>query len=223
MFKLKSTILMLSLSATFALANGYFIGFSGGFNYSSVDGDNRSLISDNNLLLSPKFGYQVNDTHRYSLSYEYGGKSSDNSDKIEIGGMIITTNGLEKYNFTSHKFLLGYDYTPLIRPNLRADIGVFVGYSLGEFDVENSPIQDTSSAIPKFFDGFSYGAKLGAIYEIYNKWDIEFGARIMRTKYKSKDLDLSFDFGGATYEFEHQSFRLKQLDTSAYLGVSYKF
>ena len=47
-----------------ALANGYFIGFSGGLNHSSVNDDNNDLISDNNLLLSPKFGYQINNTHR---------------------------------------------------------------------------------------------------------------------------------------------------------------
>ncbi|WP_180380096.1 hypothetical protein [Campylobacter devanensis] len=44
MFKFKSTILVLSLSSTFALANGYFIGFSGGLNHSLVDEDNYDLI-----------------------------------------------------------------------------------------------------------------------------------------------------------------------------------
>lgn len=82
MFKFKSTILMLFLSATFALANGYFIGFSSGLNHNLVDDDNYDLISDNNLLLSPKFGYQINNTHRYSISYEYGGKSSGNKAMI---------------------------------------------------------------------------------------------------------------------------------------------
>lgn len=67
MFKFKSTILILSLSATFTLANGYFIGFSGGLNHSSVNDDNNDLISDNNLLLSPKFDYQINNTHRDTL------------------------------------------------------------------------------------------------------------------------------------------------------------
>lgn len=62
MFKFKSTILMLSLSATFALADGYFIGFNGSLNHSLVYEDNYDLISDNNLLLSPKFGYQINNT-----------------------------------------------------------------------------------------------------------------------------------------------------------------
>ncbi|WP_272888904.1 hypothetical protein [Campylobacter devanensis] len=44
MFKFKSKILMLFLSATFALANGYFIGFSGGLNHNLVDDDNNDLI-----------------------------------------------------------------------------------------------------------------------------------------------------------------------------------
>ena len=76
MFKFISTILMLSLSATFALADGYFIGFSSGLNHSLINDYNYDLISDNNLLLSSKFGYQINNTHRYSISYEHGGKSS---------------------------------------------------------------------------------------------------------------------------------------------------
>ena len=89
MFKFKSTILILSLSTTFALANGYFIGFSGGLNHSSVNDDNNDLISDNNLLLSPKFGYQINNTHRYSISYEHGGKSSDSkSYDIELASAL---------------------------------------------------------------------------------------------------------------------------------------
>lgn len=89
MFKFKSTILMLSLSATFALTNGYFIGFSGGLNHSLINGDNYDLISDNNLLLSPKFGYQINNTHRYYLSYEYGGKSSGSrSYDIELASAL---------------------------------------------------------------------------------------------------------------------------------------
>lgn len=223
MFKFKSTILMLSLSATFALADGYFIGFSGGLNHSLVDEDNYDLISDNNLLLSPKFGYQINNTHRYYLSYEYGGKSSGSrSYDIELAGVVIA-NEWEKYEFTSHRFLLGYDYTPLIRQNLRADIGVFAGYALGKFDVENSLIQDIAPAIPSYLDGFSYGAKLGALYEMDDRWDIEFGAKIMRTMYKSKDLNISFDYGGATYKIEDKPFRLKQLDMGAYLGVSYRF
>ncbi len=53
---------MLSLSATFALADGYFIGFSSGLNHNLINGDNYDLISYNNLLLSPKFGYQINNT-----------------------------------------------------------------------------------------------------------------------------------------------------------------
>lgn len=62
------------------------------------------------------------------------------------------------------------------------------------------------------------------MYEIGNRWDIEFGAKIMRTTYKSKDLDISFDLdGGKTYEGEYNIFRLKQLDMGAYLGVSYRF
>lgn len=223
MFKFKSTILMLSLSATFALADGYFIGFSGGLNHSLVDEDNYDLISDNNLLLSPKFGYQIDNTHRYYLSYEYGGKSSGSrSYDIELAGVVIA-NEWEKYEFTSHRFLLGYDYTPLIRQNLRADIGVFAGYSLGKFDLENSLIQDIAPAIPSYLDGFSYGAKLGALYEMDDRWDIEFGAKIMRTMYKSKDFDISFDYGGTTYKIEDKPFRLKQLDMGAYLGVSYRF
>ena len=100
----------------------------------------------------------------------------------------------------------------MIQPNLRADIGVFAGYSLGKFDVENSLIQDIASAIPSYLDGFSYGAKLGALYEIGNRWGIEFGAKIMRTTYKSKDLDMSFDLDGTTYETEDNTFKLKQLD-----------
>lgn len=188
---------MLSLSATFALANGYFIGFSGGLNHSLINEDNYDLISDNNLLLSPKFGYQINNTHRYSISYEYGGKSSGSkSYDIELDGGVVA-NESEKYEFTSHKFLLGYDYTPLIWHNLRAYIGVFAGYSFGKLDVEDGPIQDIAPAIPGYLDGFNYGAKLGALYEIGNRWDIEFGAKIMRTMYKSKDLDISFDLDGA--------------------------
>ncbi|WP_096018706.1 outer membrane beta-barrel protein [Campylobacter lanienae] len=222
MFKFKSTILMLSLSATFALANGYFIGFSGGLNHSSVNGDNNDLISDNNLLLSPKFGYQIDNTHRYSISYEHGGKSSGSrSYDIELGGVIV--NEWEKYEFTSNKFLLGYDYTPLIWQNLRADIGVFAGYSFGKLNVEDGPIQDISQAIPGYLDGFSYGGKLGALYKIGDRWDIEFGAKIMRTMYKSKDLDISFDLDGITYKGEDNTFKLKQLDMGAYLGVSYRF
>ena len=45
----------------------------------------------------------------------------------------------------------------------------------------------------------------------------------MRTTYKSKDLDISFDLDGKTYEAENNTFRLKQLDMGAYLGVSYRF
>lgn len=183
MFKFKSTILILSLSATFALANWYFIGFSGGLNHSLINDDNYDLISGNNLLLSPKFGYQINNTHRYSISYEHGGKSSSSrSYDIELAGVAIA-NEWEKYEFTSHKFLLGYDYTPLIWQNLRADIGVFVGYSFGKLNVEDGPIQDISQAIPSYLDGFSYGAKLGALYKMDDRWDIEFGAKIMRTAY----------------------------------------
>ncbi|WP_147525225.1 hypothetical protein [Campylobacter lanienae] len=61
------------------------------------------------------------------------------------------------------------------------------------------------------------------MYEMDDRWDIEFGAKIMRTMYKSKDLDISFDYGGTTYKIEDKPFRLKQLDMGAYLGVSYRF
>ncbi|WP_180380546.1 hypothetical protein [Campylobacter devanensis] len=53
--------------------------------------------------------------------------------------------------------------------------------------------------------------------------DIEFGAKIMRTRYKSQDLDISFDYDGITYKGEDNTFKLKQLDMGAYLGVSYRF
>ncbi|WP_086251203.1 hypothetical protein [Campylobacter devanensis] len=62
------------------------------------------------------------------------------------------------------------------------------------------------------------------MYEIGKRWDIEFGAKIMRTTYKSKDLDISFDYEGTTYEAEDNTFRLKQLDMGGvYLGVIYRF
>lgn len=61
------------------------------------------------------------------------------------------------------------------------------------------------------------------MYEIDDRWDIEFGAKIMRTMYKSKDLELSFNYDGTTYEIEDNPFRLKQLDMGAYLGVSHRF
>lgn len=217
-------IILLSLGFVVANASsGYFIGVGSGINHSYIKEGNADVISDNNLGLSAKIGYIYDDNHRFSFAYKYNAKlTGDGSYDIKINGYDLG-KAKSNYKFTSHNFLLGYDYTPQINSNLRALAGVFAGYSLGVLDVSNSLIKEVANAVPNILDGFSYGAKLGVIYEVDSNWDIELGGKIMQTIYNNKEIDLSFSHNGATYKIENEPLKLKQLDTGIYFGVNYKF
>lgn len=220
--KILKSIFVLSLGFGVANAGEYFIGLEGGVNHAKIKEEGVSIISKNNTIISPKFGYAFTPEHRTYIAYEYANKTKRSHDyTIEFDGTPIGT-ATEKYEFASHRFLLGYEYAPLIAKDTRAVAGAFAGYSLGRLDVGNSIIGDVSPAIPSVLDGFSYGAKLGLSYEIGN-WSIEFGGKIMHTIYKDRNINISFNHGGQRYTIKSEPLKIKQLDTGAYLGVNYKF
>ena len=220
--KILKTVLALSLSFGFANAGEYFIGFDSGLNHTKLKEEGISILSKNHATILAKFGYAFVPEHRTYLAYEYAPKTQRSHDyTIEFDSVPIGT-ATEKYEFSAHRFLLGYDYAPLIAKDTRAVAGAFAGYSLGRLDVSNSIISSVAPAIPSVLDGFSYGAKLGLSYEI-GDWSVELGGKIMHTIYKDRNIDLSFSRGGQRYTIKGEPLKLKQLDTGAYLGVSYKF
>lgn len=203
------------LFANFALADeksGFFIGADAALMNAKVNanlkhsnkGKNSTFngdISQTIPVLDFKLGYRFNESHR--VYFTYAG-SDDFNDFIKTS--VLSIEG----DFSTQKFLLGYDFTPKLFRNTRAVLGVYSGYAKTDVDLKTSFL-----TLSQNYDGFVYGAKLGAIYEITPHNEIELGVKAEQIRYSSKNFYQS-QVGSNIYN-------PKETNYSAYLGYAYKF
>ena len=191
-------VLALSLASSFALAEGGFAGVEGGYDFSSklTIGDS---IKDNRPSIGIKGGYDF-DTARVYGGYFYHTKAKD-SDRETLGNIT----GKADFKWTTHKFVVGGDYTPTIANNFKLVAGLYTGLS-----VINYKANFNSNTVRATYDltksGWLIGTRLGAEYSFDGHNAIEFGIKADKSWYHAEEFD-----------------DLKSTDIGAYLGSTYKF
>ncbi|EIK4444431.1 outer membrane beta-barrel protein [Campylobacter coli] len=203
-------IALFSSSALAAEESGFFIGADAAYVQTKVKGDLKHNktgavfngdLSSSIPILGLRMGYRFNDLHRLYAAYNYSDEFSD----------IIRTPKLRiESDFNTHKFLLGYDFTPEIFKRLRAVAGGYLGYAKTSIDLKTSLL-----SLSQDFDGFVYGAKIGAIFELGASNEIEVGFKAEKIEYNTRNYYQEI-IGSNFYD-------PRQTNYGLYLGYTYKF
>ncbi|EAH4670386.1 porin family protein [Campylobacter coli] len=203
-------IALFSSSALAAEESGFFIGADAAYVQTKVKGDLKHNktgavfngdLSSSIPILGLRMGYRFNDLHRLYAAYDYSDEFSD----------IIRTPKLRiESDFNTHKFLLGYDFTPEIFKRLRAVAGGYLGYAKTSIDLKTSLL-----SLSQDFDGFVYGAKIGAIFELGTSNEIEVGFKAEKIEYNTRNYYQEI-IGSNFYD-------PRQTNYGLYLGYTYKF
>lgn len=176
-------IALFSSSALAAEESGFFIGADAAYVQTKVKGDLKHNktgavfngdLSSSIPILGLRMGYRFNDLHRLYAAYNYSDEFSD---------IIRTPNLRIEGDFNTHKFLLGYDFTPEIFKRVRAVAGGYLGYAKTSIDLKTSLL-----SLSQDFDGFVYGAKIGAIFELGASNEIEVGFKAEQIEYNTRNL-----------------------------------
>ncbi|MFQ6342327.1 outer membrane beta-barrel protein [Campylobacter sp. VTCC 70190] len=213
MKKISSIVVGVVLFSNLALADensGFFIGTDATWMHAQVKGDlkhnktNKTFngdVSGNMPSFGLKAGYHFNQTHRIYAAYNY---SDEFSDFIRMPSFQI------EGDFTTHKFLTGYDFTPKLFEKTRAVLGVYSGYAKTNIELKTSRL-----SLSQDFDGFVYGAKIGALYDFNSHNEIELGFKAEQIHYNSRNFYQS-TIGSNFYN-------PRQINYGVYLGYNYKF
>ncbi|MBF7043345.1 outer membrane beta-barrel protein [Campylobacter volucris] len=215
--KLKSLSIIASIAllSNVAMADensGLLLGVDAGWFHTQIDssikhrnnGQKANFNGDlegNIPVFGLKIGYRINENHRVYSAYNY---SSEMSDVITIPRFTIDGE------FDTHKILFGYDFTPKVFDNTRAVLGLYGGYARTDLTLKTGRL-----SLSENFDGFTYGAKIGALYELNPSNEIEFGFKVEKTTYTSENFYQN-NIGSNFYNPEQTNYGL-------YLGYTYKF
>ncbi|HEB9284921.1 TPA: outer membrane beta-barrel protein [Campylobacter coli] len=211
--KLLSIIAGVALFSSSALAaeeSGFFIGADAAYVQTKVKGDLKHNktgavfngdLSSSIPILGLRMGYRFNDLHRLYAAYNYSDEFSD---------IIRTPNLRIEGDFNTHKFLLGYDFTPEIFKRVRAVAGGYLGYAKTSLDLKTSLL-----SLSQDFDGFVYGAKIGAIFELGTSNELEVGFKAEQIEYNTRNY-YEETIGSNFYD-------PRQTNYGLYLGYTYKF
>ena len=203
-------IALFSSSALAAEESGFFIGADAAYVQTKVKGDLKHNktgavfngdLSSSIPILGLRMGYRFNDLHRLYAAYNYSDEFSD---------IIRTPNLRIEGDFNTHKFLLGYDFTPEIFKRVRAVAGGYLGYAKTSIDLKTSLL-----SLSQDFDGFVYGAKIGAIFELGASNEIEVGFKAEQIEYNTRNY-YQETIGSNFYN-------PRQTNYGLYLGYTYKF
>ncbi|ENU2686341.1 outer membrane beta-barrel protein [Campylobacter coli] len=203
-------IALFSSSALAAEESGFFIGADAAYVQTKVKGNLKHNqtgavfngdLSSSIPILGLKAGYRFNDLHRLYAAYNYSDEFSD---------IIRTPNLRIEGDFNTHKFLLGYDFTPEIFKRVRAVAGGYLGYAKTSIDLKTSLL-----SLSQDFDGFVYGAKIGAIFELGASNEIEVGFKAEQIEYNTRNY-YQEAIGSNFYD-------PRQTNYGLYLGYTYKF
>lgn len=107
-------------------------------------------------------------------------------------------------------FLTGYDFTPKLFEKTRAVLGVYGGYARTDLTLKTSFL-----SLSQNFDGYFYGAKIGAIFELGASNEIEVGFKAEQIEYNTRNY-YQEAIGSNFYD-------PRQTNYGLYLGYTYKF
>ena len=188
-----------SLACSVAVANesGAFVGVEAGVMNSKFK-DSDDALKDNVGNFGIKMGYRFTPMFRAYGAYNYATKAEE-SFSYKTQYVNVKSNA----EISVHKFLAGFDATPEIAANTRAVVGVYGGIASlnGDYSGNFNGSHDSGSDSE---NGFIYGGKLGALYEI-GTGEIEGGFKAEQVSYRA-DGD-----------------KFKQTNLGLYIGYNYKF
>ena len=118
------SVLALSLASSFALAQGGFVGLEGGYDFSSKITSEGEGLKDNRPNIGIKGGYD------FDVARVYGGYFYHTEAKASENDTLNDVDGTVNMKWTTHKFVVGGDYTPTIANNFKLVAGLYTGLSV---------------------------------------------------------------------------------------------
>lgn len=180
--------------AAFLASSSFAQGFFAGVDGSVLFGRQKDKISISSSLGTPPI-YQTieNQSLTFNPALNFGYIFSPNH-RVYVSYSYLDLS-------STNKFLLGYDFTPQIDGSLRGDLGIYGGF-----------------AKASKFSGGAYGLKLGALYELNEYNEINFGVKFEQipfNEYKTTGNANAIDYSSSN-ERTITNYGL-------YVGYVYKF
>ena len=214
--------------------DGVFVGVEGKYNIKSkfetkwtpatiglVSGNFN--IDDSAFVWGLKVGYDF-DLWRIYGAYNYNPKIKDDTKVFAL----TTGYTNENIKYSTNDFILGADWKPKFNLggiDFKGVLGAFGGIS--KIDVKYHTFDTLSPANQSADysqDGFIYGLKLGAIYDLDKFGEVEFGLKFDKAKYDDKDALLSGrDSYGDPVKDTYKISDTKRTNTGVFVGYNYKF
>ena len=185
----------LSLASAAALAQGAFVGVEGDYSFgSNLSDKGESKVKKAQPGIGLKAGYNFDSFRVYgAYIYDFQAKKSLGNED----GTVV--------KWSTHKFLIGADYTPELTKDIKLVLGGYTGYSKLKMDVFD--IYDGSEKASA--NGWILGARIGTEYSINENNAVEFGVKADRTKYSSIT--------------KYNNAKTKETNLGLYMGYTYKF
>ena len=194
-----SSLALATLSApAFALDSQWFIGT--GIGYQNAEIKHSELIQDgttdsNDAVYQLQTGVVLNKYYRISFEYQYADTTVGTYDRSslyprpDIDGSddrVSIHDKSEKYNLEQNLFLLSYDYIMPLSPQFNIVTGLMAGVTQNEitidkFELDVAQNKPTTSKAQHSSTDFTWGAKLGAEFNINDQWSTELTYRYLTT------------------------------------------
>jgi hypothetical protein len=199
-----ASFLMLSVSASFADSNEWFVGgeFGGMSIHGKSSGSMDIHLPGGDIIEAGSTSSTLNTTYeaiKVGKYFEYG----------RIYGSFSYQN--EKDDISSYSYGLGYDYLFRNKSDFTPFIGLNASYSKAKIDDDDAKVLSLDK--PK---GFNYGAEVGFLYAMSKNVELEIGARYMIS---NVDESFTYDDGISKINVKMENDRIIQY----YLGLNYKF
>ena len=186
-------LLLSSLVAASAMAEGLFVGGEAGYNFKNE----AAGFNDGQPQIGVKAGYDFGTFRAYG-GYFYGFKGEDSSSNA---------HAKKKVKWRTHDFVGGADFTPELFGRFKLVLGAYTGISVLNTEVKIDYSNGSRARADDTLGGFILGGKIGALYEVGSNSEIEMGFKASKAWYK--DGDYIEDNDGKKY--------------GVYAGYNYKF
>ncbi len=186
-------LLLSSLVAASAMAEGLFIGGEAGYNFKNE----AAGFNDGQPQIGVKAGYDFGTFRAYG-GYFYGFKGEDSSSNA---------HAKKKVKWRTHDLVGGADFTPELFSRFKLVLGAYTGISVLNTEVKIDYRNGSWARADDTLSGFILGGKIGALYEVGSNSEIEMGFKASKAWYK--DGDYIEDNDGKKY--------------GVYAGYNYKF
>ena len=186
-------LLLSSLVAASAMAEGLFVGGEAGYNFKNE----AAGFDDGQPQIGVKAGYDFGTFRAYGGDF-FGFKGEDSSSNAYAK---------KKVKWRTHDFVGGADFTPELFGRFKLVLGAYAGLSVLDTEVKIDYSNGSWARADDTLGGFILGGKVGALYEFASNSEIEMGFKASKAWYK--DGDYIEDNDGKKY--------------GVYAGYNYKF